>query len=268
MKSPVVVSDGKRRIKLAKIDPEDAGGYGSKESALEHLDKLRAKLARLQEALYAEHRQSLLIVLQAMDTGGKDGVVKTIFTGVNPTGVQVTSFKAPSSEERDHDYLWRIHRAAPAKGVIGIWNRSHYEDVLVVRVHELVKKEVWKPRYRQINEFERHLAENGTTIIKFFLHISKDEQKRRLQDRLDDPEKLWKFNLGDLTERKLWGEYQEAYEDAINACSTPLAPWHIVPADRNWVRNLSIMQTVVETLERMSPRYPKSDVKPASIVIR
>jgi PPK2 family polyphosphate:nucleotide phosphotransferase len=193
--------------------------------------------------------------------------VKSLLTGVNPAGVQVTSFKAPTWEELDHDYLWRVHHKVPPRGVIGVWNRSHYEDVLIVRVHKLIEKAVWKARYEQINNFEKMLSENGVTIVKFFLHISKDEQKERLQARLDDPAKHWKFNVGDLKERALWDEYQEAYEDAINQCSTEWAPWHIVPADKKWARNIAVAEAVVDALETMNPQFPTADFDATQIVV-
>ena len=254
------------KIKLRDIDTRACGDY-EKEAAESHLEALRARLFTLQEALYAEDKRSVLIVLQAMDTGGKDGAIKGLMQGVNPAGVQVTSFKAPSSEELDHDFLWRVHQASPPRGTIGVWNRSHYEDVLIVRIHKLVEKAVWQQRYDDINNFEKVLSNNGVTILKFFLHISKDEQKERLQARLDDPEKLWKFNPGDLKERALWDDYQKAYEDAINHCSTDHAPWHIIPADRKWARNIALAQAVVEKLEAMKPQFPQATFDPKTIVI-
>jgi PPK2 family polyphosphate:nucleotide phosphotransferase len=194
-----------------------------------------------------------------MDTGGKDGTIKHVFEGVNPQGCRVSSFKAPSAEEANHDFLWRYHKSAPAKGRIGIFNRSHYEDVLIVRVKSLVHEEVWRPRYEIINDFERGLTLGGITVLKFFLHISKDEQKRRLQRRLDNPDKRWKFDHGDIRERLLWDEYQEAYQDMINACSTEHAPWYVVPADKKWYRNLVVARTIADTLEAMDPRYPPAE---------
>jgi PPK2 family polyphosphate:nucleotide phosphotransferase len=211
----------------------------------------------LQEILYAEHKHKLLIVLQGMDTAGKDGAIRHVFEGVDPLGVRVASFKVPSAEELDHDYLWRIHKAVPAAGEIVIFNRSHYEDVLVVRVHKLVAPAVWKKRYDQINAFERHLTQTGTTIVKFFLNIDFDEQKKRLQARLEDPTKQWKFNPQDLKERKLWPVYMKAYEDALGKTSTAYAPWHIVPANRKWYRDLVISSILVETLENLKLQYPQ-----------
>jgi PPK2 family polyphosphate:nucleotide phosphotransferase len=261
MKTALVIARPGKKVRLAKIDPGETAG-ASKDEAAARIEKLREKLVRWQEVFYAEHRRSLLIIFQAMDTGGKDGSVKSLCAGLNPSGLHITSFKAPTTEELDHDYLWRIHRATPAKGMIAIWNRSHYEDVLVARVHKLVEKKIWKARYDQINRFEKNLHENGTTILKFMLHISKEEQKRRLQARLDDPEKRWKFNPGDIKERALWGEYQKAYDDAINCCTTDWAPWHIVPADHKWARNLAIIEAVTRALKKLGPRFPKPTFDP------
>jgi PPK2 family polyphosphate:nucleotide phosphotransferase len=259
-----VVTKPGRKIRLAKINPGETGGLNRAEAEA-RVEKLREKLLRWQEVFYAEHRRSLLIIFQAMDTGGKDGAVKSLCGGLNPSGLHITSFKAPTADELDHDFLWRIERAAPARGMIGIWNRSHYEDVLVVRVHKLVEKKVWKKRYDQINRFEKNLSETGTTILKFMLHISKDEQKKRLQARLEDPEKRWKFNPGDLKERAFWDDYQSAYEDAINHCTTDYAPWHIVPADHKWSRNLAIIETVVDSLKEMNPSYPELSFDPKQV---
>jgi PPK2 family polyphosphate:nucleotide phosphotransferase len=209
----------------------------------------------------------VLIVLQAMDTGGKDGVIRRVFDGVNPQGVRVAGFKVPTPEELSHDYRWRVHKMVPGSGEMVIFNGSHYEDVLVVRVHELVPREAWKNRYRQINEFERILAENGTTILKFFLHIDKDEQKARLQARLDEPDKRWKFSLGDLNERKLWPKYMKAYEDALSKTSTDYAPWYIVPANRKWYRDLVISSVLVETLEKLDMKYPQPEENLDTVVV-
>jgi len=264
MKSPVVTVSAGHKIKLSKIDPDDTGG-GTKEKALQRFCELREKISGLQTILHAEHRRSLLLVFQAMDTGGKDGAVKDLCAGLNPAGLHLTSFKVPASEELDHDFLWRIHKATPAKGMIGIWNRSHYEDVLVARVHKLVPKKVWKARYDQINRFEQMLTQNGTTIVKFMLHISKDEQKKRLQARLDRPDKWWKFNVGDIKERSRWSDYQKAYEDVVNKCSTKCAPWHIVPANHKWARDLALAEIVLRTLKEMDPRYPRVLFDPKTI---
>jgi PPK2 family polyphosphate:nucleotide phosphotransferase len=211
----------------------------------------------LQEVLFAQAKHKMLVVLQAMDTGGKDGVIRRVFDGVNPLGVKVASFKKPTPEELAHDYLWRVHRHTPASGELVIFNRSHYEDVLVVRVHELAPKGRWQKRYEQITHFEKLLAEEGTTIIKFFLHISKEEQKERLQARLDDPDKRWKFAVGDLNERDLWDSYMAAFEEALSKTSTDSAPWYIVPANRRWFRDLVVSEVLVETLESLGLEYPE-----------
>jgi PPK2 family polyphosphate:nucleotide phosphotransferase len=267
MKSPVVTASPGHKIKLSKIDPDNTGGI-TKEKALQRFCDLREKIYELQEILYAEHRRSLLLIFQAMDTGGKDGAIKNLCAGLNPAGLEITSFKAPSSEDLDHDFLWRVHKATPRKGMIGVWNRSHYEDVLIVRVHKLVPKKVWKARYDQINRFEEILTENGTTILKFMLHISKEEQKKRLQARLDRPDRWWKFNPNDIKERARWGDYQKAYEDAVNNCSTECAPWHVVPANHKWARNLALAEIVLRTLKEMDPHYPKVSFDPKTIKIQ
>jgi PPK2 family polyphosphate:nucleotide phosphotransferase len=225
----------------------------------DRLAELGQRMAHSQEALYAEGKRALLVVLQARDTGGKDGAIRHVFGRLNPLGIEVTSFKVPTPLELRHDYLWRVHQRVPSAGLIGVFNRSHYEDVLVVRVHGLVPPEVWKPRYEQINAFERHLVANGVTILKFCLHISAEEQRQRLIARLRDPSKHWKFNPGDLKERARWQDYTEAYADAIEATGTAAAPWYVVPADRKPVRDVLIAQVVVETLERMAPRFPPSE---------
>jgi PPK2 family polyphosphate:nucleotide phosphotransferase len=266
MKTTIVMARPGQKICLSKIDPDETGGI-TKEDALGRMVKLREKLSMLQQALYAEHGRSLLIIFQAMDTGGKDGAIKNLCEGLNPAGFRIAGFKLPTQDELDHDFLWRAHQATPAKGMIGIWNRSHYEDVLVVRVHKLVEKKVWKARYDQINNFERILADNGTMLVKFMLYISKDEQKERLQARLEDPEKRWKFNLADIKERALWDDYQQAYEDAINRCATDHAPWYIVPANRKWARNLAIVELVLDILKKMKPRHPKLPFDPKTVTI-
>lgn len=225
------------------------------------VEKLRLRLESLQEALYAESRQALLVVLQARDAGGKDGTIRRVFSLVNPQGCDVHSFKQPTPEELAHDFLWRVHAAVPAHGMIGIFNRSHYEDVLAVRVHGLVPKDVWKRRYEQINDFEHMLTRNGVTILKFFLHVSREEQRVRLLERLTDPAKNWKFEAGDLKERGLWDDYTRAYRDVFRKCSTKWAPWYVVPADRKHARDYLVLDTIVSTLERMRPRYPKADPK-------
>ena len=250
------------KVNLAKWDPDDDGGLEKGKQADKLLARDVERLFELQERLYAEGRRALLVILQAMDTGGKDGTIKHVFTGVNPTGCRVTSFKAPSEEELAHDFLWRIQKAVPRFGEIGIFNRSHYEDVLVVRVRELVAKQVWAARYQRINHFEKDLVDSGIHVLKFFLHISKDEQKERLEARLADPAKRWKFDVGDLAERKRWDAYQKAYADALSRCSTEWAPWIIVPANRKWFRNLVVARAIADKLEAMKPkpRQPSSDL--------
>ncbi len=255
------------RVRLAAIDPDDTGNIADKKEAKEELKALVKQITELQERLYAENRQSLLVVMQAIDTGGKDGAIRGVFSGVNPQGCRVWSFKAPTAEELDHDFLWRVHQHTPGRGMINIFNRSHYEDVLVVRVKDLAPEEVWQKRFAAINDFERLLAENGTAILKFFLHISRDEQKERLQARLDNPDKHWKFATGDLKERGLWGDYMVAFEDAISRCSTDHAPWFVIPSNRKWFRNVAIARTVVRTLEAMDPQFPESSENLDGIVI-
>ncbi|WP_457630342.1 polyphosphate kinase 2 family protein [Oceanithermus sp.] len=238
---------------------------GGKKAARKELAAIGKQLSELQARLYAEGRQALLIVLQGMDTAGKDGTIRHVFRMVNPQGVRVASFKKPSARELAHDYLWRVHSRTPARGEIGIFNRSHYEDVLVVRVHELVPPEVWRRRYDHINAFEKLLADEGTRIVKFFLHISKEEQKERLQARLDDPEKHWKFNPADLAERQRWDEYMAAYRDALERTSTEYAPWYAVPSDRKWQRNLIVARVLLETLREMDPRFPQPGFDPEAV---
>ena len=255
-------------VHLAQLDPRTKGDFAGDKAAGEALlVTLTKRLAKLQEVFYAEGKHRLLVVLQAMDTGGKDGTISHVFDKVNPQGVDVASFKRPSEVELAHDYLWRIHHHVPGNGQIVIFNRSHYEDVLIARVHQLVPKDRWKRRYEHINAFEKMLADEGTTIIKFFLHISKEEQRMRLQSRIDKADKHWKFDPNDLTERKKWDDYMEAYEEAIRRTSTEVAPWYIVPADRKWYRNLVVTQTVVQTIEELHPTYPKSDLALKDLVI-
>jgi PPK2 family polyphosphate:nucleotide phosphotransferase len=237
----------------AALPPTDLPG---KDELRDRLDHLTGKMAKLQTALYAEGTRALLVVLQGRDTAGKDGLVRHVFGRLNPLGLDLTSFKVPTSEELSHDFLWRVHKAVPAKGRIGIFNRSHYEDVLVVRVHGLVPEPVWRARYEQINGFERFLSENGIVILKFCLHISREEQRERLLARLDDLEKNWKFNDGDLRERERWDDYTKAYEDALALTSTAWAPWYLVPADRKPVRDLLVAEVVLEALTKMNPVYP------------
>jgi PPK2 family polyphosphate:nucleotide phosphotransferase len=247
------------RARLADIDPDESEGYKRKRDVADELKRHRDRISDLQARLYGEQKRSLLIVLQAMDTGGKDGTIKGVFQGVNPQGCQVWSFKAPSNEEAAHDFLWRYHQKAPPKGMIHIFNRSHYEDVLIVRVKDLVPEPVWRPRYEAINQFEYALTADGVTVLKFFLHISKDEQKRRLESRLDDPDKRWKFSANDLKERGYWDDYQAAFEDAVNECSTAYAPWYVVPANKKWYRNLVVARTIADTLEAMNPKFPAAE---------
>jgi PPK2 family polyphosphate:nucleotide phosphotransferase len=256
------------KVRLSDWDPKDTSEFkGDKEQARMEVQKLTSRLEELQEVLYAEHKHKILIVLQAMDTGGKDGAIRHVFETVNPQGTRVANFKEPSLEELDHDYLWRVHKQVPAKGELVIFNRSHYEEVLIVRVHKLVPAEEWKQRFNQINAFEQMLAENGTTILKFYLHIDKDEQKKRLQARLDDPSKHWKFRLGDLEERRLWPEYMQAYEDVLNKTSTEAAPWIIVPANRKWYRDLVISSILVDTLEGLKMKFPEPGDDLSGVVI-
>ena len=254
------------KVDLAAFDPGGTGGLKEKEAEA-RLAALNGRLESLQELLYAEGKHKVLVVLQAMDTGGKDGVIRHVFEGVNPQGVKVASFGRPTEEELAHDYLWRVHPRTPAAGEIVIFNRSHYEDVLVVRVHGLVPEAVWTRRYHQINEWERLLAEEGTSILKFYLHISPEEQAERLAARRDDPTKRWKFNRGDLDERRHWGAYMKAYEAALAQTSTPWAPWYVVPADRKWYRNLVVATLLVEALEGLQMAYPEPEEDLSGIVI-
>jgi PPK2 family polyphosphate:nucleotide phosphotransferase len=256
------------KIDLSRWDPRDKSAFkGDKQEGRRALLALNERLESLQELLYAEGKHRLLVVLQALDAGGKDGTIRHVFEGVNPQGVKVANFKVPTAEELAHDYLWRVHKRVPGDGEIVIFNRSHYEDVLVVRVHNLVPPEVWRRRYDQINAFERMLAQEGTTILKFYLHISKEEQKERFQARLDEPDKRWKFNPGDLEERKLWPDYMAAYEDVLSKTSTKWASWIIVPADRKWYRNLVVGTALVETLAGLGMRYPQSEEDLEGVVI-
>jgi PPK2 family polyphosphate:nucleotide phosphotransferase len=258
----------KEKIHLLEIDPADSSFFPEgKKAGRKRLAKLSQELEVLQELFYAEGKHRLLIILQGMDASGKDGVIRHVFEGVNPQGVSVTSFKVPTAEELAHDYLWRIHQKTPSTGQIAIFNRSHYEDVLVVRVKNLVDKKIWSRRYEQINHFEKQLTEEGTIILKFFLHISKEEQKHRLQARLDDPSKHWKFNPGDLKDRALWLDYMQAYEDALNLTSTSWAPWYLIPSDRKWLRNLIIAEVMVRTLRDLQISLPDHSEEFKHIVI-
>ena len=258
----------KGRFGLEAIDPGSTDGApGDKKRTEAASAVLNAELSELQERLWAENRRSLLVVLQAIDAGGKDGAIRKVFGGVNPQGCRVTSFKAPSEEELAHDFLWRIHSKTPRKGEIGIFNRSHYEDVLVVRVHGLVPKKVWSKRYGVINDFESGLAAAGTTIVKFFLHISKEEQAERFRKRLENPEKHWKFRRADLEEREHWDAYQEAFEDALSKTSTASAPWYVIPADHKWYRDWALLTVLVDTLRTMDPQYPPPEEDLSGIVV-
>jgi PPK2 family polyphosphate:nucleotide phosphotransferase len=247
------------RVDLKDWPTKGKDFYRDRDAAEAEFESLRKELAELQYRLYAEGQRKLLVILQAMDAGGKDGTIRRVFEGVNPHGVQVTSFKVPSKRELAHDYLWRIHRDVPATGTIGVFNRSHYEDVLVVRVENLVPKSVWKMRYEQINQFERLLSETGTQILKFYLNISRKEQKERFQARLDEPKKRWKFSIGDLAKREKWDDYMEAYETVLTECSTSWAPWYVIPADQKWYRNVAISRIIVTTLRKMDPHFPQPE---------
>jgi PPK2 family polyphosphate:nucleotide phosphotransferase len=246
-----------RKVRLADFDPDDTLGYSKDAGEKKLRDKTLARIDELQQLLYAENKHALLILLQGMDAAGKDGTVRHVMSGINPQGCSVTSFEVPSHDEAEHDFLWRAHRAAPERGQIGIFNRSHYEDVLIVRVHNLVPEEVWKKRYAQINAFEKVLTDNQTTILKFFLHIGKEEQKKRFQARLDDPSHQWKLSPADLAERKYWNDYVDAYEDALTKCNTDEAPWYIIPSNHKWFRNLAVSQIILHTLEKFKMKYPK-----------
>ena len=258
MSQPLRVPPG-TTVNLSEFDPRHVFTNDDKKSALEKIKQNARAMADLGYRLYAEDRRSVLLVLQGMDTAGKDGTIRNVMRGLNPQSCEVHSFKKPSDEELDHDFLWRIHRVTPRRGNVGIFNRSHYEDVLVVRVHNIVPRDVWEKRYDLINSFEELLTTAGTTIVKCFLHVSKEEQRERLQARLDNPNKLWKFNKRDLDERKRWDDYQQAYEAALTRCNTDHAPWHIIPADRKWNRNLIVSNLLCEILEQMDPRFPEPE---------
>src|ERR1700728_4572472 len=251
----LIVKPGKK-VKLSKWDPEDTLGWDKDHKTKESLEKTIERIDKLQYLMYAEHKRTLLIVLQGLDAAGKDGTIRHVMSGVNPQGCTVTSFKKPSPEELAHDYLWRVHKAVPEFGDIGIFNRSVYEDVLVVRVHNLVPERVWSKRYDQINDFERLLHDNHVKILKFFLHISKDEQKKRFQQRIDDPDRRWKISQADFDERKFWADHTGAYEDARAKCSTAHAPWFVIPANKKWFRNLAVSHIIAETLEEMNMKFP------------
>jgi len=254
-----VVEPGSK-VRLDRVDPSYTGTFDCEDEVKAKIDKDLDRLRDLQQKLYAEHRRALMVVLQGLDAGGKDGTVRHVFSGLNPLGASAHAFKEPTAEEQAHDFLWRVHKLTPAHGHVGIFNRSHYEDVLVVRVHELVPKEVWSKRYERINEFEKNLAQSGTRIVKFFLHISKEEQLRRFEQRLTDPQKQWKISEADYAERACWDDYVHAYEDALERCSTERAPWYVIPADHKWFRNFAVARIVADTLDEMDIRIPPPSV--------
>lgn len=257
---------GEKAFKLSEIEPDTDGGL-KKDDAGSLLKQHQKQIISLQERLFAEHKQALLVILQAIDTGGKDGTIRHVFSGVNPQGCRVWSFGVPTEDELSHDALWRYHQHTPGRGVIGVFNRSHYEEVLAVRVKQLAPEKVWSRRYDEINNFEALLANNGTRVVKIFLHISREEQQERLQSRLDDPEKRWKFNPADLDDRALWDDYQDAFQDAIAKCSSKTAPWYVVPANRKWYRNILVSQIVAEALKEMDPQWPEQSPELDDIVI-
>src|SRR6476469_1598048 len=255
------------RVRVERRDPAATFGW-DKASAEPQITKQLARMTELQARLWAESKRAVLVVLQGIDAAGKDGTIRHVMSAFNPQGCPVTSFKVPTPVELAHDYLWRAHQRTPAKGEIAIFNRSYYEDVLVVQVHNFVPKAVWSRRYDQINAWERTLAEEGTTIVKFFLNISADEQRQRFQERVDDPTKQWKFKMGDLAERKLWADYQAAFETALERCSTDVAPWYVIPANRNWFRNLAVAEILGDVLAGLKPAYPaSSDPIPAGFKV-
>lgn len=267
MKTSKYLAKPNSKILLQKYSTDDTSDLKSKDEAKKYLEKNIEKMIELQDKLYASDKYSILLVFQAMDAAGKDSTIKHVMSGLNPQGTEVYSFKQPSKEEMDHGYLWRINKALPERGRIGIFNRSHYEEVLVVKVHDLLKyqriptelidNKIWEKRYEQINNFENYLYENGTVVLKFFLHVSKEEQKNRFLDRINDQSKNWKFSGADIEERKLWDDYQKAYEDAINATSKKHAPWYIIPADKKWFARLLVSQIIVETLNNLKLNYPE-----------
>ena len=242
--------------------------HKNRDKAEKEFKKLRKEFRDLQARFYAENKHKLLLVFQAMDAGGKDGTIRAVTQGVNPQGVRVTSFKAPSTIERAHDFLWRVHMAVPAKGMIGIFNRSHYEDVLIVRVDNLVPESVWRPRYDHINNFEKMLTDSGTIILKFYLHISKEEQRERFQERIDLPEKNWKFSFEDLEKRKQWDDYMLAFEEMMQNTSTVYAPWYVIPSNQNWYRNLAITHVIVDTLRQLNPQFPPPEGDVSGVIVK
>lgn len=254
-------------VRLSEIATSGKKWGIDKDDAKAEFKTLRDELIEWQTRWYADGRRKLLVIFQAMDAGGKDGTIGQVFKGINPQGVQVTAFKAPTREELAHDFLWRVHRAVPASGQIGIFNRSHYEDVLVVRVDNLAPEAVWRARYEQINHFEALLSQTGTTILKFYLHISPEEQRQRFQERVDDPAKHWKFSLDDLAKRRQWEDYMAAYEEMLGRCSTPAAPWHIIPADHNWYRNLAVTRVLVGAFRQLNPQYPAAKGDFAGLIV-
>jgi PPK2 family polyphosphate:nucleotide phosphotransferase len=257
------------KVRLNKLDPGATTGFpGAKNEGQVQLEELTLRLEELQERLYAQHRHAVLVVLQGMDTAGKDGTIRRVFRGVNPQGVRVASFKRPTDLELDHDFLWRVHQQVPSRGEMVLFNRSHYEDVLVPRVHGEIDQRGCERRYREINEFERSLSEEGTTILKFFLHISRGEQKRRLKARLADPTKHWKFREADLADRRRWGAFMAAYAEALGRTSTPWAPWFVVPSDRKWYRDLLVSTEIVRALSRLHMQYPKLPAEWRNVRIR
>lgn len=268
----------KGSFSIEKCDPSDSGGIKSKAEGRRLLKRNVERMARLQDRFYAQDREALLLIFQAMDSAGKDGAIKHVMSGLNPQGVQVYAFKQPSAEELDHDYLWRINRRLPERGNIGIFNRSYYEEVLVGRVHNLpvtqklpprcLTEDLWNRRYRQLRDYERYLTENGITVVKFFLHISREEQRRRFLDRIDEEAKNWKFSASDIAERGHWDEYMRAYEDAINATASREAPWYVIPADKKWFARLLISEIVVRQLEKLDPRYPEVGEEQKAALLR
>ena len=262
----IIVKPGEP-VSLDDYTPEYTGAYQKKRQTTSRLKKLHKQLLELQGLLFAESQHALLIILQGMDTCGKDGTIRRVMSGINVQGCDVFNFKVPSTDELSRDFLWRAHKAVPSRGKIGIFNRSHYEDVLVVRVHNLVPEQIWSQRYQQINDFEKMLVENGTIVLKFFLHISKDEQKARLESRISDPTKHWKVEASDIRERAYWDDYMQAYEVMVQRCSTEWAPWHIIPANKKWYRNLVITECIVETLEKLDMKYPKPAIDVTKIRI-
>lgn len=264
---PWLVAPG-QRLRLADVDPEaTVDAPGNKQKTVEVTESLLARLSELQDRFWAQRRNSLLLVLQGMDTSGKDGTISHVARGLNPQGIRVATFKQPTEEELSHDYLWRVHKQMPALGELCVFNRSHYEDVLIVRVHGLVPEDRWKRRYEQINAFEEMLTQEGMTVVKCFLHISREEQARRLRARLEDPTKRWKFKMGDLAERARWDDYWAAYEEALTRTSTEWAPWRIISADHKWYRNYAISKILVDALERLHPEYPQPEDIPDGVVI-